>query len=245
MKCCLCGLEKKLIEAHVIPRSFHRIDPKDKQPLRLVTNIEGRYSQKLRKGVYDGAILCEDCEHKFSEWDNYGNELFLKSWESAAPILHDDKVVGYKWPDYDYSKLKLFILSVLWRSSVSGHPMYAKIDLGPREAPLRDAVLRRDPGDKNFFGVVLQAFDTTEVGVLDPHPERFGPLRFVRLYLAHVIAFIKVDSRPFEEPFLSMALGSSNELVLAKKNFLTSPERRIMKSMVVADREKSRGGKVG
>ena len=52
MICRLCGLEKKLIEAHVIPRSFHRISP-EKGVIRLVTNAEGRYTQNVPKGVYD------------------------------------------------------------------------------------------------------------------------------------------------------------------------------------------------
>jgi hypothetical protein len=119
--------------------------------------------------------------------------------------------------------------------------MFGKVDLGPREPVLRKSIWNSDPGDIDYFGVVLQAFDSTNVGMLDPHPERFSGLRFCRFYLAHVIAYIKVDSRRFDDLFRSMALGPGRPLMLAQKNFMTSPERRIMKNLVIADKERDRG----
>jgi hypothetical protein len=235
MICRLCGLDKKLIEAHVIPRSFFRIDPAEKRPSRLATNVHGRYAQKLPKGVYDSNILCEECEHRFSGWDDYADELFLRSWDSFAPIIVRGTVAGYRRRDYDYPKLKLFFLSVLWRASVSAHPFFSAVDLGIREPILRDSVWRADPGDLDHFGVVLQAFDYPDIGILNPHAERFSGRRYFRFYLSHVIAFIKVDSRPFEDPFRSMALGAGRELVLAEKDFTSSPERRIMKQLAIAE----------
>jgi hypothetical protein len=242
MPCKLCGSEKKLIEAHIIPRSFHRINPNDKQPTRLLTNAEGRYTQKLPKGAYDSTIVCEDCERRFSVWDNYGDEIFLKSWDKFEKLERSGEIIGYRLSEYDYPKLKLFFMSVLWRAAVSSHALFASIDLGPKEPILRNSILNSDPGDIDHFGVVLQAFDTTEVGILNPHPERFAQfsgLLFCRFYLSHVIAFIKVDSRPFDKLFRSMALGSGRELQLAQKNFLTSPERRIMKNLVDADAKRN------
>ena len=238
MICKLCGSDKKLIEAHIIPRSFHRIKPNEKDPIRLITNVEGRYTQKVPKGVYDATIVCEDCERRFSSWDDYGDEIFLKSWDKFEELVHHGEVIGYSLPEYDCPKLKLFFLSVLWRAAVSSHVMFASIDLGPREPILRKSILNSDPGDIDYFGVVLQAFDSTEVGMFNPHPERFSGLRFCRFYLSHVIAFIKVDSRRFDGLFRSMALGSEKSLKLAQKNYLTSPERLIMKKLVVADKEK-------
>ena len=236
MLCKLCGEDKKLVDAHIIPKSFHRIDPDDRQPSRLVTNVEGRYPQKIRKGIYDSAILCEDCEHHFSRWDDYADNIFLKSWGKFEKISVAGEDFGFRLSSYDYALLKMFFLSVLWRAAVSQHVMYSKIQLGPREPILRDSILRSAPGDVDYFGVVLQAFDSTEIGILNPLLERFSGVRFCRIYLSHIIAFIKVDSRPFHEPFKSMALGATQQLVLAHKNFMTSPERRIMRNLALADR---------
>lgn len=68
--------------------------------------------------VYDSEILCEECEKKFSEFDRYG-------WEILGPMAVDRPPPGlnlgndvYKI-DCDTDKLRRFILSVLWRASVS------------------------------------------------------------------------------------------------------------------------------
>lgn len=238
MICRFCGENRKLVEAHVIPRSFHRINPRDRQPSRLVTNVEGRYTQKIRKGVYDASIVCEECERRFAPWDDYADELFLKSWDRFEKITDRGYEIGYSLPAFDYPLLKLFFLSVLWRAAASDHVMFSKIDLGRREAVLKKAIERSDPGSIDFFGVVLQAFDSTNVGILDPHPERFSGVRFCRFYLSHIIAFVKVDGRPFTELFSSMALGPGRPLVLLQKNFMTSPERRVMRRLVIADKDK-------
>lgn len=240
MTCRFCGEDRKLIEAHVIPRSFHRIAPNDRQPSRLITNAAGRYSQKVPKGVYDSSLVCEECEQQFSAWDDYASQLFLKRWDKFEKITDRGQEIAFSLAEFDYSLLKLFFLSVLWRASASSHVMFSKIDLGPREAVLKKAIKQSDPGPMDFFGVVLQAFDTTNVGILDPHPERFSGIRFYRFYLSQVIAFIKVDSRSFIEPFSSVAVSPARPLVLVQKNFLGSPERRVMRSLVISDHGKPR-----
>jgi len=176
--------------------------------------------------------VCGECESTFSSWDKYADQLFLKSWDKFQPLNYGGKTEGFKIDSFDYKKLKLFFMSLLWRASASSHPVYEKIDLGPKEGILKKAILDSDAGDFDFFGVVLQAFDTVEVGFLDPHPERFGKLKFYRFYLNHIIAYIKVDSLPFEDPFKSIAIGSSKELILTGKKYHDSEEYRIMRDLV-------------
>lgn len=213
-------------------------------PAQLLTNVVGRYAQKVRIGVYDSGILCEQCEHRFSPWDDYGTELLLKKWNSFDPVKESNETVrGYLLPAFDYPRLKLFFLSVLWRASVSRHSMYTGVDLGPREPELRCRLLETDPGAKDDFGVVLQAFDETNVGMLNPGMERFDGLRFCRIYLAHVIAFIKTDRRPFQHPFAAMALQPDAPLVVIRKDFARSPERRIMSRLVLDEHQKREAGR--
>jgi len=233
MNCKLCDQTKPLIDAHVIPKSFHRIYPTDKQPSRLFTNAVGEYNSTIPKGVYDKTIVCEDCERTFSTWDDYANKLFIESWDSFKSIDSEGKEEGYYLEHYDYKKLKLFFMSVLWRATVSSHIMFRNIDLGPKEPRLRKAIQNSDAGDVDFFGVVLQAFNETNIGILNPHPQRFDGLRYYRFYMSHIIAYIKVDSQPFGNQFRSIALGAEKQLLIVSKNFRNSPERKIMRNMVM------------
>jgi hypothetical protein len=239
MPCALCGTDAKLIEAHVIPRSFHRLDPSERRPAVMLTNVPGRHARKLRKGAYDPGIVCEPCEHRFSAWDDHAAELLIERWGEYQPLVHHNRTIGFTGPAYDYAKLKLFFISLLWRASVSTHDMFYQVQVGPHEAALRRHIFQQDPGAPDDYGAVLQAFDTTEVGMLNPHPERFSGVRFVRFYLAHIIAYVKVDRRPMPGTFCHMMLRPGvSSLVLAQKNFLQSPERALMREMVLADHAK-------
>ncbi len=132
MICRFCGEERKLIKAHIIPRSFYRIDPTDRQPSRLVTNVEGRYTQKIRSGIYDSSLVCEECEHRFGPLDDYANELLLKSWDKFEKIADCGQCIAYRFPKFDYCLLKLFFISVLWRAHASRHV----IPITPRDETL-------------------------------------------------------------------------------------------------------------
>jgi hypothetical protein len=237
MICKLCGHDRKLIKAHIIPKSFFRLDSADQKPARLITNVGGRYAQNIPKGVYDKGILCETCERVFSPWDDYAADLFIKNWKAILPLTAGSEQVGYGLPEYDYPRLKLFFMAVLWRAAVSSHSMFENVDLGPREADLKQSILSGDPGDMNQFGVVLQAFDDENVGMLNPQPERLLGLRFIRFYLSHIIAYLKVDSRPFTDPLDHIALSPGRSLVLLLRPFVGSKERRVMQKLVRSQRQ--------
>jgi hypothetical protein len=244
MKCRLCQQEKRLIRAHVIPRSFYPIEPTNKQPVRLITNAEGRYGRTIPIGVYDDGILCEGCERLFSPWDDYATETFRHKWGEFQRI-NCEGVEILRRESYSYTKLKMFFLSVLWRAGVSSDDVFSRVDLGPYEADLRRSIRAGDAGDPDYFGVVLQAFtDTTDVPFLNPEATRFCGVNFYCIYLSHVVAFIKVDARPLPDMFDEVALAKDRQLIVFSKPFRGSKERAVMRAIALADRER-RGRRKG
>ena len=87
---------------------------------------------------------------------------------------------------FDYAKLKLFFLSVLWRSGASSQPFFKSVDLGPHNMEIiRKAILESNPGDSDFYATVLALFDDdqTWAKMMDPFPEQYDGIKFYRLYL--------------------------------------------------------------
>jgi hypothetical protein len=206
MNCKYCQQEKKLIKAHVIPESFFRRLCVGESPPRLLTEKEGIYPKRASKGVYDPNILCIDCERLFGDWDNYGQK-FLTVDPIGEPKVVGSKIVGYEVPHLNYPDLKLFFVSLVWRASVSEHPFYERIRLGPYEEVAKRLIEHRDPGDAEIFSVILARFDhPLGTAILDPHPEKINQVIFCRFYLAGYIAYIKVDKRPTPEPFNKLIL---------------------------------------
>ena len=131
MQCKFCRQERKLVEAHVIPRSFFEIDPAN--PPRLASNKDGVFPKRSPAGMYDTQLVCEDCERMFSPFDDYAQRLLVANREAAKPIYDGEQPIAYIYEAYDYQKLKLFFLSLLWRASESSHNFYRRIKLGPHE----------------------------------------------------------------------------------------------------------------
>jgi hypothetical protein len=131
MLCKFCHQEGKLIEAHVIPRSFFEIEPGNLP--RVASNKDGVFPKRAPAGIYDPQLVCENCERLFSRFDDYAQRLLLTNREAAKPIYLEKQAIAYVYEQYDYKDLKLFFLSLLWRASESSHCFYQHIKLGPHE----------------------------------------------------------------------------------------------------------------
>lgn len=197
MKCKLTGNEGKGVRAHIIPKSFYAIDPEETQPVRLITNAKGHYPRRVPIGVYDTTIVTEEGERIFTEWDDYASGLLLENKTAFEPLAHNGETVAFQITEYDYHKLKLFFLSVLWRASASSQHFFRRVNLGPHEESIRNALLEGNPGDSECFSVCLAKWSDHPdgAGMMDPYRTRFDGLNYYVMYLEHYIVYFKVDRR--------------------------------------------------
>lgn len=247
--CRLCGQEKKLIKAHIIPEAFFR-------PLRdgnlapmMHSNSPGNYPKRMPVGPYDPSILCGDCDHKMAPWDDYAQELLLHGFSGAEGVSLGQQKVAWKIETFDYRKLKLFFLSLLWRASVSQQSWYKRISVGPFEGRLRTMILDGDPGGSQDFAVLLARFGDSDVTVmLDPHPEKFESVSFTRFYLTGFLAYIKVDQRPTPRVFSDYRVQESGPLIVLSRRLHNSSDGALMRKIAedaVAKKRRKTGEAAG
>ncbi|MDN3640372.1 hypothetical protein QWY82_16375 [Simiduia curdlanivorans] len=133
--------------------------------------------------------------------------------------MHLGEVVGYKIRNIDYSLLKQFVLSMLWRASISDSYYYKKVKLGPLENKVKELVWNKDIGSVDEFSFVLAKFqDTGTVSktMLDPHQERWWGRRYYRFYLSGYVLYVKADSQKTPEEW-AIFIPSNNELILISR----------------------------
>ena len=211
MFCKLCGENNKLVKAHIIPESFW----KHLQVPGKVAKLLARNSYPIRVpvGVYDSKILCGECEKKFSDWDSYGKGFLIDSFDkSAIPYPDRDDVLAYIIKNYDYDKLKLFFLSVLFRASVSKENFFSNVDIGTKhEETLKKAICNRQPLGPGFFSVILGTFS----GVM-PNPQRkkLSNVNGYYFFLHNFRFFIKVDQREISGFWHDFILKPEKELII-------------------------------
>ena len=81
--------DKKLIKAHIIPRSIFKLVKKDENySVYFEARQEGVRTDFKQAGLYDENILCAECEARFSNWDAHGSAVISKP--RGEPDLYRD-----------------------------------------------------------------------------------------------------------------------------------------------------------
>ena len=115
----------------------------------------------------------------------------------------------------DYAKLKLMLLSVLWRMSVARLPFFQAVSLGPHEDRIRCMLLSEDPGPAEMYGVMAVApyFDGQRLAdfITPPDIARIHANRIYRCVLGGILFLFYVPGRHLPSqllPFLPSPAGT-------------------------------------
>ena len=172
--CKLCKQECELCDSHVIPEFVYAplYDDGGKM-IGFQIGKGGLRSHLLQKGLRE-PLLCASCEqllnHDYEQPNvDLWRQLAAHEREMPADWMRFSTPAGARGVHVrgvDYSSFKLFLLSMLWRSSVSGREEFEAVELGPYEEPLRRMLLEGNPGAKLDFPCIV--FLYTQPGVLLP-----------------------------------------------------------------------------
>lgn len=240
--CKFCNKEvSKLVDAHIIPRAFFEEIKKynNTQYLLSFTNTPGYYTQKSWIGLYDNSLVCKSCEELFSPFDDYAIKLLLKTLDFDE-IKDEARGLGvWKKDNYNYNKLKMFFLTLLWRAGASNMQQFKRVQLGSYLNKLKENIRNNNPGTEHEYSVLLSRFEENdEIGrnfFLDPHlvKKPFDGINCYRFYLgAGYIVHIKVDKRILDRVFLPLILSPHNPLYIYNKgNIKNSGEFDLLRTL--------------
>lgn len=221
MICQFCLTETKLIEAHIIPKwAFKSLypDPKDRsEPLILV---EKGSVKKRPIGPYDPNILCSKCDNFFSIYEGYAKKVFFemprKNYSTLSQIVENANI----------DKVKIFLLSVIWRASISSRPEFQDVTLGAYKEKIRNLLLTvqssQDETLAKEYLFIATKFDNgtlpqgvVEGNVMMPRFGKIGPINVIYLYLPGGLKFIvKTDQRRFSKEIEKIANFDSGGLLI-------------------------------
>lgn len=169
MKCALCHSTETLRGSHIIPEFQYKPIYDEKHRALVISSDPKERERFVQKGMRE-KLLCEQCENRFSRWEDYACRVLFG--DKAKVLSRTKKVINLE--GIDYSKFKLFLLSLLWRMSVAKGDFWKEVRLGPLEEKLRQCLLREDPLSSDDFPCLLVPVlldGTFETGWLFP-PDR-------------------------------------------------------------------------
>lgn len=188
-------------------------------------------------GIYDETIVTAEGEQLFGPWDDYAAKLLLQQFGEFKPIQKNDEMLAWHLPGIDYSALKLFALSVLWRAHASSQLPFQKVNLGVHEPIIRGMLLEGNPGGEEEYSVCIARWVDQEFGpvFMDPFLEKYGGVNFYRFYCGRYVLYVKVDKQKTCAAFSNMQLAPGRDLFLIPRELKTSKEWPIMVGLVKAN----------
>lgn len=197
-ECKLCLQVKPLAKSHIIPKSFYEIG-------NVLLSDKFYYPKRRPVGVYDTAILCNDCETYLNkEYENDAKIILLDKLpdkvervEINNPENINELKVFYQLKDKkEYDKIDRFFISVLWRASVSSIEDFKNTKLGCYEEIARQTIIDKSFNFADFFTIVLLEFSDLKKRIcILPNRIRIKGVNFYVLTMGSIKVFIKCDKR--------------------------------------------------
>lgn len=212
--CKLCQQERKICNSHIIPESVYAplYDDGGKM-VGFRFGEGGKVTSRLLQKGFRQPLLCADCEQLLNHDYEQPN---VDLWRRLAA---HEKELDPRWAVFttaagaqavhvkadEHSSFKLFLLSVLWRSSVSDLEEFRAVQLGPYEATIRRMLLQGDPGAQSDYPCIV--FLYREPGVMMPPVRRRvdGHLMY-HFVLTTVQLWFFVSGHIAQERIVGMAL---------------------------------------
>lgn len=153
--CKLCRQQRKLRkQSHIFPEHVYKF-LKDSACKNKMAYVETQRSYEgPQTGEFEKYLLCEKCETLISKFEEYGSNIFYQP--QKIPNLNNKRIKNIEGVElliwngvgYDYKKYKLYILSMLWRASISSRHFFKGVSLdSDTEGDLRKKILNENPGE--------------------------------------------------------------------------------------------------
>ena len=150
--CALTGEYAGFVKCHLIPRALF-----PELAATKVADSLGRARPRRRPvGVYDQKLVTRKGEDILEKYDDYGIRFLRQQVGDWALI---DGNTAWLVTNFDYARLKLFYLSILWRCAASSQFSSELIDVAKQMHKLTEMVRRGDPGDLSVFSVMSERYE--------------------------------------------------------------------------------------
>ncbi len=217
--CRFCGQSKKLIKAHVVPEKFFSLDVQN--PLLMIA-ADKPYETRCPIGIYDENILCADCDNKLGVYDEEAQKLFLTN---IGIYKHKDKDLHEIPPSaYNYEKLRLFFISLIWRASISSMNAFRNVSLGQKFEKMALDILKDPALDREdlFSVLIFKLKENPDIPLekvyIEPWSFRCEGARMYSFVFAGYNIHIKVDKRKLNQPIADFFLKSNSNLFILSQN---------------------------
>ena len=228
--CKLCNQDKVLInKSHIIPEFLYHNLYNDKHLLIRGNALDlvnkSRKVSKLPQGEYEGGLLCKECDNKIiGQYETYLGSLFNNPYLAIPqrPIYHDfvgdDGLEFTRIENIDYKLLKLCLLSIIWRASISKRPIFEYVKLGKYEDKIREQIYSGTPSIDTEIPIVIFSWtndkETPTQIIAQPTKHKNNGKTFYSFVINGYIILYGITPGAINKAFESVKLQSNNTITI-------------------------------
>jgi hypothetical protein len=220
--CRLCLRETELLsESHIIPNFLykeifderHKLDKvKAENPPKLIS--------RPSSGEYEGGILCKACDNDvIGKFESYAKKVLFGGIPLKVERIRNEHGVEFiTFWGIDYAPFKLFLLSILWRASISTRDFFSEIKLGSHENHIRNMIINRDAKGKYDYPILLFTHRNNKAFPVEyiesPHKiHLFGKISYV-FNITGIYYIFVISVKKIVDPLMDFALDVGNGVSL-------------------------------
>jgi len=219
--CKLCKNDKNLCnQSHIIPDFMYQDLFDEDHTISEVKSDNGEL-QKLydrQTGEFESNILCQDCDNeKLGDLESYASTILYQESPPSIEIKQDSNNIKYIYCDcLNYSKFKLFLLSILWRASICKREFFEEVSLGPHEDKIREMIYNKNPKDQLEYPCILTSHLTNrEVSrglITNPQQLRYDGGYAYRFIIGGLDYLFFVSQHIVKESYSNYAINPKGEI---------------------------------
>lgn len=225
--CRLCCKEKRLIKSHIIPEFMYKDLFNKHHKINKFSPQEFSQGQmrvsRPSSGEYERGLLCENCDNDIiGPYESYASKAIFggpfntKECPTCESSVNQDDIEFTKCENINYKKFKLFLLSILWRASISSRPFFEQVQLGPHEERLRKMLNNGFPGRQGEYPIFTMAILRSNKNLKDligqPRALKKDGRRMYSFLIGGIIYTYHISNHQIPKYFKDHTIRPSNEI---------------------------------
>lgn len=224
--CALCRTpDSNLLGSHIVPEFFYKRVYTKTHKFTSISLDEAEHLAIEQKG-YRENLLCAVCETKFSKWEGelsrFVDQVISDSYTTCKTTQVGIVTVV---SEVNYFSVKMAVLSIFWRMSISQHKLFSVYKLGPYEEDFRSLLDQQKEPAVTEYPVLLSKciFDGAFLpGILFPISRgRYNGKLIMQSVVLNGILFdcVMTRTRSIPEEVVAFSLQPSGRVLISSKSY--------------------------
>ncbi|MBI3217897.1 MAG: hypothetical protein HYZ44_00125 [Bacteroidetes bacterium] len=193
----------------------------DKNKKIVETNLFNLKEAKYRPtGIYDKSILCKQCDTKIiGALESYAAKILFDKKDLVSTVEEDEHIINLIFKGIEYKKFKLFLISILWRASISKQRMFDEVKLGAKyEEVARKMIYEDNPGKRDEFSTCIFGLKSTEnlvtQTIVAPRRTKVDGNTSYMFYINGLFYWFNISAYNMQDVFKRITIDESNEMTI-------------------------------